>query len=233
MILLQVVGVIVALILLVVALIVLENWRYRFYRYRTGLALAALKERIDDVRCWLPVVPAQQLAARVTEPLTRLETAFATLQRRAESLEKDNDLRLGPHTRSEWRHLNIDVRSILRRARLACRYFGMKGQRDNAWPFVAGHTAFYSDENYTWQKSVRYSRRGFHGHGALDEPIIPSAAECQQMIGSVATGNRRATYSPAPSVVTQIPPPGSRRRKSHVPDDGKRGEVVQFTPRKR
>lgn len=233
MFLLKVAGVIVALILLVVAIVVLENWRYRFYRYRTGLALAALKERIDDVRRWLPLVPAQQLAARVTEPLARLETALATLQKRSESLEKDNDLRLGSHTRSEWRHLNIDVRSVLRRARLAHSYFGMKGKRDSAWPFAAGHASFYSDENYTWQKSVRYRRRGFYGRGALDEPIVPSAAECQQTIGSVATSNRRSACLGAPPVVTNFPPPGVRRRKSSVPDDGKRGEVVQFTPRKR
>lgn len=179
---------IVALVALVAAVIYAEAQLYELSRRRTLACLDRLKLRLDDLCKFVPADQrANPLMARVAVPLKRLEDARTVLDARQEQVQHDNDVRHGPHTRTEWRRLRQDVKAVLRRARLVQRYFDKRAERDGTWPFVEDHSGVYKTENYTHMPKRPNHFEAAHpvwGRGALDEEVWPSAEE--RRAGAVA-----------------------------------------------
>ena len=217
--------VIVSLLGLLAAVIYAEHHLYEFSRRRTLASLERLKQRLDDL---CKFVPADQrtnpLMARVAVPLKRLQDARAVLDARQEQLQHDNDLRRGPHTRSEWRRLRKDVNAVLRRSRLVLRYFGKRAERDGAWPFIEDHTGVFKSENYTHMPKQPNpfdgAVRRVWGRGALDEEVLPSAAERR------ATFAQSASAAIAGPVVTLSAP--SRSQSPDRTAGGGSADVIAF-----
>jgi hypothetical protein len=175
---------------------------YTLSRYRTLKALGqvhALKAKF--ARAIATPDRNNPLMRGMSIPLTRFDTAVETLDRRAESLQHDNDVRHGPHARREWRHLRKDVKAVLQRGRQLDYFTEAPDARDGIWPFTADYTAIYADNNYAGrepfagttntftgqvygEESQPQTRRGHRNwavnRGALDEDVMPSAEERRQ-----------------------------------------------------
>ncbi len=199
---------IVCLILVLIGLFALavltEQLLYKLSRYRTLRALGkvhALKAKFANA------IQATDLSNPLMRgfsiPLSRFDRAVERLAHRSESLEADNDKRRGPHTRREWRHLRRDVKAVLRRGKQLDYFTEAADARDGVWPFVADYSAIYADENYagrnpysgvtsvfagqaellepppTARRPLRNRNWGVGG-GAMDEEVMPSAAERSQ-----------------------------------------------------
>jgi hypothetical protein len=152
-------------------------------------------------------------------PLSRFDAAVATLARRAESLQHDNDVRRGPHSRKEWRHLRKDVKAVLRRGRQLDYFTQAPDARDGIWPFAADCSAIYADNNYAGRDPFAGTTNTFTGQvnggivpphlrrghrnwavnrGALDEDVMPSAEERRQaQLALVADQGKIAILQPA------------------------------------
>lgn len=183
---------VIALILLAVpGAIIAEHYMYRLSRYRTLRQLAKLTAEIEGVRRWAGETHSVRFVGR-TPVIKRVEAALATLDARTQSLEKDNDLRLGPHTRREWRFLRADINAVLPRSRVAHICLGLRGKGAVVWPFAEDHSAVYSDENYANGRSpsrlTTTRRRRMRGQGAYDEDVFGvTQDDCHETIGAVGT----------------------------------------------
>jgi hypothetical protein len=194
-------------------LILAESWHYKLSRYR---ALKAL----EDVRAlkarFAKAISAPGLSNPLMRgfsiPLTRFEKALATLESRVEALEHANDVRHGPHARSEWKYLRRDVKRVVRRGKQLEYYLEAPDARDGIWPFVDDHAAIYADNNYERfvpspvpvpvpaAGPARLTHRPHHAHrnfgigrGALDEDVMPSLEERRQAQAAVLADNPSVT----------------------------------------
>lgn len=202
-------------------LILAESWRYKLSRYR---ALKAL----EDVRALKARFAAAISATGLSNPLmrgfsiplTRFEKALATLETRVEALEHANDVRHGPHARSEWKFLRRDVKRVVRRGKQLEYYLEAPDARDGVWPFVEDHTAIYADNNYErlepspapapalsparlTHRPQRAHRNFGIGRGALDEEVMPSLEERRQAQAAALADNPSVTVL-QPAVRSQV-----------------------------
>lgn len=186
-----------------------EHLLYTLSRYRTLKAL----EKVHALKAKFAAAIAtpdrnNPLMRGLSIPLSRFDAAVATLARRAESLQHNNDVRQGPHARKEWRYLRKDVKAVLRRGRQLDYFTQAPDARDGIWPFAADYSAIYADENYAGREPYAgttniftgeansgivppHLRRGHRNwavnRGALDEDVMPSAEERRQaQMASVA-----------------------------------------------
>lgn len=184
-------------------LILAESWHYKLSRYRALKALEdvrALKAKFAKAISTPGL--SNPLMRGFSIPLTRFEKALATLESRVEALEHANDVRHGPHARSEWKYLRRDVKRVVRRGKQLQYYLEAPDARDGVWPFVDDHTAIYADNNYEGREPKRVladspaaapapaarlthrpqrAHRNFGiGRGALDEDVMPSLEERRQ-----------------------------------------------------
>lgn len=205
------VGCVVALIAALAAAFVLavlaDHFAYKLSRHRTLKALDSVRAlKAKFARAISQPDRNNPLMRGFSIPLSRFDAAVETLDRRTESLEDDNVARLGPHTRSEWRHLRKDVKRILSRGKQLDYFMEAHDARDGIWPFVADHMAIYADNNYEGRQpervggaspfsedltpapsTVRLQRSGRNfgvGMGALDEDVMPSAEERRQALAA-------------------------------------------------
>ncbi len=197
-----------------------EHLLYTLSRHRTLKALEkvhALKAKFA-----LAIATADRnnpLMRGMSIPLSRFDTAVATLARRAESLQHDNDVRRGPHSRKEWRHLRKDVKAVLRRGRQLDYFTQAPDARDGIWPFAADYSAIYADDNYAGRDPFAGTTNTFTGEvnsgivpphlrrghrnwavnrGALDEDVMPSAEERRQaQLAMVAYQGNVAVLKPS------------------------------------
>lgn len=220
-----------------------EHLLYSLSRHRTLKALAkvhALKVKFANAIA----TPDRNnpLMRGLSIPLTRFDSAVATLDRRAELLQNDNDVRHGPHTRSEWRHLRKDAKAVLRRGRKLDYFTEAPDARDGIWPFTADYSAIYAENNYTGREpfagttnvftgaahasaaaSSPHHRRGHRNwavnRGALDEDVMPSAEERRHA--------QLAVVAHQPGVTVLKPAPKNFDGTAGVYD--KTGKVLAFT----
>lgn len=202
------VGVVVGTIAAAIAAYLLcalgEHLLYTLSRHRTLKALT--KVQALKAKFALAIKSPDRnnpLMRGMSIPLTRFDTAVATLERRIESLQHDNDVRHGPHARKEWRHLRKDLKAVLRRGKQLDYFTEAPDARDGIWPFTADHTAIYAENNYAGREPFAgttsvftgavqamsnapapHHRRGHRNwavnRGALDEDVMPSAEERRQ-----------------------------------------------------
>lgn len=201
-----------------------EHLLYSLSRHRTLKALAkvhALKAKFA-----LAIKTPDRnnpLMRGLSIPLTRFDAAVATLDRRAESLQSDNDVRHGPHARREWRHLRKDVKAVLRRGKQLDYFTEAPDARDGIWPFTADYSAIYAENNYAGREPFAGTKNIFTGaghanaaascphriqghrnwavnRGALDEDIMPSFEERRQaQLAAVALQPEVTVLKPATS----------------------------------
>lgn len=181
-----------------------DHLLYTLSRYRTLKALGSVKALQAKFASAIATPDRNNPLMRgMSIPLTRFDTAVATLARRIESLQHDNDVRRGPHARREWRHLRKDVKAVFRRGKQLDLFTQAADARDGIWPFTADHSAIYAETNYAdrdpfagtanhFTGEVRapaaapapHHRRGHRNwavnRGALDEDVMPSAEERRQ-----------------------------------------------------
>lgn len=194
-------------------LILAESWHYKLSRYR---ALKAL----EDVRALKARFATAISAPGLSNPLmrgfsiqlTRFEKALATLETRVEALEHANDVRHGPHARSEWKYLRREVKRVVRRGKQLEYYLEAPDARDGVWPFIEDHTAIYADNNYErlgtspapvpapapgparlTHRPQRAHRNFGIGRGALDEDVMPSLEERRQAQAAALADNPSVT----------------------------------------
>lgn len=220
-------------------LILAENWRYKLSRYRTYVAM----ERLRALKATFAAAIAtpslsNPLMRGFSLPLNRFEKALATLEERVAALEHANDMRHGPHARSEWKHLRRDVKRVARRGKQLEYYLEAPDARDGVWPFVEDHSAVYALTNYAGREpersgifdapaqtrlaqrpqSTHRSRRNFGvARGALDEDVMPSLEERLQA--------QAAALADQPSVTVLKP---ATRAQIAVGVYDKSGRVIPF-----
>jgi hypothetical protein len=212
-------------------------------RYRTLKALGrvhALKAKF--ARAIATPDRNNPLMRGMSIPLTRFDTAVETLDRRAESLQHDNDVRRGPHARREWRHLRKDVKAVLRRGNQLDYFTQAPDARDGIWPFAAAYTDIYADNNYAGREPFAGTTNTFTGQvnegvlqperrrghrnwavnrGALDEDVMPSAEERRQA--------QLAAVTDRPGVTVLKPAAGKADSTAGVYDQ--KGKVLPFKHR--
>ncbi len=241
----SVIAVLAALILLAIAvwalMVLTEHWRYRLSRHRTLKA----KEKVHALKAKFAGAISSPgrgnpLMRGFSIPLSRFEKAVETLDKRFESLQHANDVRHGPYTRSEWKHLRRDVKRVLRRGKQLEYFLEAPDARDGIWPFVEGHSAIYADHNYEGRQPERIgesspftdepassparvpvrprrAQRNFGvGRGALDENVVPSLEE-----------RRQAQVSQAEQGVVTVLKPAQRKPRVDGFYD-KTGKVLPF-----
>ena len=219
-----------------------EHLLYALSRHRTLKALAKVQALKAKFALAIKTPDRNNPLMRgMSIPLTRFDTAVATLERRVESLQNDNDVRHGPHARKEWRHLRKDVKAVLRRGKQLDYFTEAPDARDGIWPFTADHTAIYAENNYAGREpfagtasvftgtvqamshaSASHHRRGHRNfavnRGALDEDVMPSAEERRQA--------QLAAVAELPSVAVLKPVARKADETAGVYD--KTGKVLPF-----
>jgi hypothetical protein len=201
----------VLLAIAVWALLVLaDHWRYKLSRHRTLKAvekLRALKAKFASAIS-IPSL-SNPLMRGFSIPLSRFEKALFVLEERVAALEHANDMRHGPHARSEWKYLRRDVNRVFSRGKQLEYFLEAPDARDGVWPFVEDHSAIYAAQNYSGREPKRMGvfdspsdnsfgrahataamrmpqrpqreRRNFGiGRGVLDEDVMPSLEERRQ-----------------------------------------------------
>lgn len=177
-------------------LILAESWRYKLSRYRTYKAMESLRAlKTTFASAIAKPSLSNPLMRGFSLPLSRFEKALAILEERVAALEHANDVRQGPHARSEWKHLRRDVKRVVQRGKQLEYYLEAPDARDGVWPFVEDHSAVFAPANYAGRQTARgglfeaeaptrqphRARRNFGiARGALDEDVMPSLEERRQ-----------------------------------------------------
>lgn len=200
-------------------LILAESWRYKLSRYRTYVAMERLRALKTTFAAAIATPSlSNPLMRGFSLPLSRFEKALATLEERVAALEHANDVRHGPHARSEWKHLRRDVKRVARQGKQLEYYLEAPDARDGVWPFVEDHSAIYAENNYEGREPkrvlagspanteasapapVRPTHRSPRGHrnfgiarGALDEDVMPSLEERRQAQAAALADNPSVT----------------------------------------
>lgn len=223
-----------------------EHLLYTLSRYRTLKAL----EKVHALKAKFAAAIADRnspmntlLMRGLSIPLSRFDAAVATLARRTESLQHNNDVRQGPHARKEWRYLRKDVKTVLRRGKQLDYFTQAPDARDGVWPFTADYSAIYADDNYAGREPFAGTTNTFTGavnsgivpphlrrghrnwavnRGALDEDVMPSAEERRQA--------QIVAVSDIPGV-TVLKPAAKTETPGGIYD--KTGKVLPFERRRR
>ncbi|MCC7530252.1 MAG: hypothetical protein IT342_17140 [Candidatus Melainabacteria bacterium] len=242
----SIVGTLAAVILIAIAAFALaflcEHLLYTLRRHRTLKALVKLKAlKAKFANAIATPDRNNPLMRGLGIPLTRFDAAVATLDRRAKSLQNDNDVRHGPHARSEWRHLLKDAKAVLRRGRKLDYFTEAPDARDGVWPFTADYSAIYAENNYAGRAPFAGTKNVFTGEvraiadassphrlqghrnwavnrGALDEDVKPSAEERHRA--------QLAAVARQPGVIVLKPAPKNINGTGGVYD--KTGKVLPF-----
>jgi len=164
-------------------LILAESWRYKLSRYRTYVAMERLRALKTTFAAAIATPSlSNPLMRGFSLPLSRFEKALATLEERVAALEHANDVRHGPHARSEWKHLRRDVKRVILRGKQLEYYLQAPDARDGVWPFVENHSAIYALTNYAGREPKRIGVFDARKDGNFDAPTNMRIAQRTQAV---------------------------------------------------
>lgn len=210
-----------------------EHYLYRLQRYRALRAFAKVNALMQRLDVSIPrKIRNDRLHRAVGQPANRVAHAIFMLEKRRDSLQRDNDLRRGAFTRREWKYLRQDAIKVLQRAAFLESFVKGKGPNDGIWPFKDRPPSFIPPNNYArnrkdWERpetpSFDWDQDSAEESVVCSAPRTPTPALITRSIAPSAELPKTA----AVVVLADVP----RKTKSQPQSLGvynARGQVVPF-----